>query len=142
MNISKRAKLMVAAAGIVAAAGTTGAAFTATGLADSAPAAQFIGGTVTQNVTGATLTDISYNYSDSPADTTISSVTLTFDPGADGEDASITLATASDPNPDPTTDSISCGTIGTPTDNEATCTVPDGQAGVTGVNVTVAAPTS
>jgi hypothetical protein len=86
MNLSKRAKLSAGAlvlAGLVAAGG---AAFTDTGVTDQAGAAQFVGGTVTQSVTGATLANIAYGFADPSgggdgvsANTEVDQVTLTFD---------------------------------------------------------------
>jgi hypothetical protein len=64
----------VAVAGAVAAGST---AFTAAGFTNNA-GAQFVGGTVTQAVTGATLSTISYAFSNAPANTRVTSVTLTF----------------------------------------------------------------
>lgn len=77
MNISKRAKLMVAAAGIVAAAGTTGAAFTGAGLVNAAGTSAWVGGTVSQSYTGASLQSISYDWVDN-SQTEIEGVHLTF----------------------------------------------------------------
>jgi hypothetical protein len=78
----------VAVAGAVA-AGTT--ALTGTGLATSGNAAspQFIGGTVSQAVSGATLTDIQYTFLDSPAKTQVSTVVLTFAAGANGKTVAV-----------------------------------------------------
>jgi hypothetical protein len=68
----------IAAAGVVAAGAT---AFTATGLATSgtgAAANQFIGGQISQTVTGANLSGIAYSFLDAPTNTQFSSVLLTF----------------------------------------------------------------
>jgi hypothetical protein len=78
----------VAVAGLVAAGGS---AFTATGLLNSAGASQYIGGTVTQSVTGATLESIEYGFSDSPANTSVSSVTLGLSGDVDGKTPGISL---------------------------------------------------
>ena len=85
MNLSKRAKISAGAlvlAGMVAAGG---AAFTDTGVTDQAGASQFVGGTVTQSVTGATLSNIAYGFADGSgggdgvsANTEVNQVTLTF----------------------------------------------------------------
>lgn len=77
----------VAVAGVVAAGST---AFTATGLTNSAGASQFIGGTVTQTVTGATLTGVTYSFGD-VAKTKVRSVVLAFT-GADGKTATVVPA--------------------------------------------------
>jgi hypothetical protein len=72
------AKLLTAAAfvGLVA---TGGAAFTGSGLSTSGTAASdaFVGGTVSQSIKGATLTDISYSYVDA-SNTAIAGAALTF----------------------------------------------------------------
>ncbi|WP_203780379.1 hypothetical protein [Paractinoplanes rishiriensis] len=77
----------VAAAGVVA-AGTT--ALTGTGLATTAGASQFVGGTVSQSVTGATLESVTYAFSDGTK-TIVNSVTLAFSTGtATGKTVTIT----------------------------------------------------
>jgi hypothetical protein len=75
-------------AGLVAA---TGAAFTGTGLATSGSAgsAQFVGGTVSQAVTGATLTTIAYGYADSATKTAVNAITLTFANTEDGRSVAV-----------------------------------------------------
>ncbi|MGX6605854.1 hypothetical protein ACWKSP_27560 [Micromonosporaceae bacterium Da 78-11] len=129
----------VAVAGAVAAGST---AFTATGVTSTAPASQFVGGTVSQSVTGAALSNIAYTFSD-PTNTIISSVTLTFlSSSADGK--TVTLA--------PTGGSF----VGTATQwtcatgaNSTVCSVkdvstvdvtgaPNGRSGLTSLAVTVA----
>lgn len=77
----------VAVAGVVAAGST---AFTATGLTNGAGTTQFIGGTVTQTVTGATLTGVTYSFGD-VAKTKVRSVVLAFT-GADGKIATVVPA--------------------------------------------------
>jgi hypothetical protein len=75
MKISTKILGAVAVAGLVA---TGGSAFTAGGLTLAAEKqTAFIGGTVSQTVTGASLESIVYGYF-SVADAKISSVTLTF----------------------------------------------------------------
>jgi hypothetical protein len=64
----------VAVAGAVA-AGTT--AFTATGLATNAGASGFVGGTISQTVTGATLSSITYHTDTTPGDS-VDSITMVF----------------------------------------------------------------
>jgi hypothetical protein len=75
--------LAFAVAGLIAAGG--GAALTGTGVATSgsAASAQFVGGTVSQAVTGATLTAVTYGYTDA-TDTQVSTIALTFATTADG----------------------------------------------------------
>lgn len=60
MNITKRNKIIIAAIALAGAAAVTGSAFTAGGLADISNDS-FIGGTVDQTITGASLTDVDYN---------------------------------------------------------------------------------
>jgi hypothetical protein len=125
MRMTNKQKILgaVAVAGVVAAAGS---AFTATGLLNSAGASQYIGGTVSQSVSGATLSNIAYDFSDA-TNTAVSSVTLSLS-GAQAKHVSISLAG---------------GTAFTCTDVDAgssTCspTTPgDYATGVTGISVTV-----
>lgn len=79
----------IAVAGVLAAGSY---AFTATGLATNTDPAVFLGGTISQTVSGATLDSIAYGYADGPADTKVSLVTLTFtDNSADGHTVSVVL---------------------------------------------------
>ena len=91
MQITKRAKIMAAAvavAGAAGMAGVAGSAFTGSGLANSAPASVFVGGTVHQTINGASLSSINYDYFDT-TDTTINKVTLSFDSGTAGKTVGI-----------------------------------------------------
>jgi hypothetical protein len=90
MRTTNKKKLVVAAAvaGIVA---TCGSAFTATGLTSTAGAAQFVGGTVSQAVTGATLNTIDYGFTDA-TNTTINAVRLTFAADAVGKHVTIAMS--------------------------------------------------
>jgi hypothetical protein len=136
MDIQKRVKILVAAACVVGVIGVGGAAFTATGITDNAPSAAFIGGTVSQSITGATLSNIGYGFADT-ANTEMNSVTLTFADATDGATPTVALS--------PTDGSVtwSCEAVGATTPDVSTCTAsgtPAYQAGVTGIAVTV--PTS
>ena len=72
-----------AVAGLVAA---TGSAFTGSGLTNNAGSSQYVGGTISQTISGATLTSIDYSFGDAPANTAVNSVALTFaDSNADGK---------------------------------------------------------
>ena len=65
MNITKKTRLAIGVVGLSAAVGlAAGGAFTGTGIGkgSQAGAAQFIGGTVSQSVTGATLKSIVYGF--------------------------------------------------------------------------------
>ncbi len=126
MRKSSKIIVAVAFAGL-AAAGS--AAFTGSGLSSSAGATQFIGGTVNQGVSGATLTDVEYSFTDATK-TATNQVLLTFATDADGKTVAISL-------------SGSGATAFTCTDVEilnhtSTCS-PDGApaTGVTGANITV-----
>jgi hypothetical protein len=78
MNIQKRAKIAIAAVSLAGVVGLGGAAFTSTGVTNSAGASQFVGGTVSQSVTGATLSSVAYTFGDAPANTAVHSALLTF----------------------------------------------------------------
>lgn len=86
----------VAVAGLVA-AGTS--AFTASGVTNTAGPGQFVGGTVSQTISGATLAGVAYAFSDAPANNAIHAVTLTFaGNSADGQTPSIVFtATTAEP---------------------------------------------
>lgn len=60
MNLTKRNKIIIAAAALAGAAAVTGSAFTAGGLDDNTTD-NFIGGTVDQIITGAALADVDYD---------------------------------------------------------------------------------
>jgi hypothetical protein len=70
----------LAAAGVVA-AGSTALTGTGLGVTGAASSAQVVGGSITQNVSGAVLSDIQYAFADSPAKTQVNAVTLTFTAG-------------------------------------------------------------
>jgi hypothetical protein len=86
MNLNRRAKMFIGAVALVATAGIAGSAFTSTGVTNNAGSTQFVGGTVSQSVTGATLESVEYSFGDAPANTAVHSVALTFaDANADGK---------------------------------------------------------
>ncbi|WP_234754152.1 hypothetical protein [Arthrobacter ramosus] len=84
----KSAKILTAlsVAGLAVAAGS---AFTGTGVTNAAGETQFVGGTVSQSVTGATLTNIAYSYADAGPNTLVNSIALTFSGTADGRVVSV-----------------------------------------------------
>lgn len=84
---AKALAVAVAVAGVIA----SGAAFTATGVTSTAAASQFVGGTVSQTITGATLTDIAYGFTDA-TNTAVNAVTLTFAADAVGKHVAIALS--------------------------------------------------
>ncbi|MDT4987951.1 MAG: hypothetical protein QOI74_2045 [Micromonosporaceae bacterium] len=75
----RKSTQFIAAAGFAGLVAVGGAAFTGSGLSTSGTAASdsFVGGTVSQSIKGATLTDISYSYVDA-SNTAIESAALTF----------------------------------------------------------------
>ncbi|KRE76242.1 hypothetical protein [Arthrobacter sp. Soil762] len=75
---------IITALSVTGLAVAAGSAFTGTGLATTAGSTQFVGGTVSQSVTGATLTTIAYSYADSGPKTLVNSIALTFSGTADG----------------------------------------------------------
>ena len=79
MNITTRAKVLVGGIALVGAVALGGTAFTGTGVTTSgqAASAQFVGGAISQSVTGATLSGIVYAYANG-TNTAVHSVTLTF----------------------------------------------------------------
>ena len=130
-------KILVVAACVVGVIGVGGAAFTATGITDNAPSAAFIGGTVSQSITGAALSNIGYGFADT-ANTEMNSVTLTFADATNGATPTVAVS--------PADGSVtwSCEAVGAaPPPDVSTCTAsgtPAYQTGVTGIAVTV--PTS
>jgi hypothetical protein len=60
MNVITRNKIIIGACAIIGAAAVTGSAFTAGGLSDSSTD-DFIGGTITVNVSGAVIVDVDYD---------------------------------------------------------------------------------
>lgn len=96
MNISTRAKALVGVVALGGAAVAMGGAFTAGGISGTAhetPA--FIGGSVDQSITGATISSIVHDVDE--ANNKINSVTLTFgDATADGKVPVITFTGATE----------------------------------------------
>ena len=81
---------IVTALSVTGLALAAGSAFTGTGLANTAGPSQFVGGTVSQSVTGATLTNLKYGFTDG-TQTAVNKVTLTFAPGAQGKHVGLVL---------------------------------------------------
>jgi hypothetical protein len=86
MELTKRVKVLIGTAAFVGAASIalSGLAVTGTGVTNNAGSTQFVGGTVSQGVTGAALSSIAYTFGDAPANTAIHSALLTFGVDADG----------------------------------------------------------
>ncbi len=76
MNITKRTKILVIGAAVAVAGGLTTSAFTAGGLTNSVPEDNFIGGSEKITISGAVITNMSYDLQ--PITDLISSVTLWF----------------------------------------------------------------
>ncbi|MHA7276393.1 hypothetical protein ACX80O_07690 [Arthrobacter sp. Hz1] len=86
----KKSTKLIAALAVAALAFTGGSALTGTGLSNTAGSTQFVGGTVSQTVTGATLSSLVYGYTDSTK-TAVNSVTLTFADATGGKTPTIAL---------------------------------------------------
>jgi hypothetical protein len=116
----------VAVAGLVA-AGTS--AFTGTGVTNNAGATQFIGGTVSQSITGGTLSSVAYTFGDD-SNTAIHTATLTFaDANTDGKTPTIAFTASS-------TQSFTCTAISV--SHVSTCTADaTGQTGASAITITV-----
>jgi hypothetical protein len=128
----RKSNKILLAAGLAAAALAGGTAFTGTGLATTAPSTQFLGGTVSQTVSGATLAGVEYAFANAPANTEVSTITLTFSNTADGRTVALAPAGGSG-------GTFSCSDV---LNNASTCTfVPTtNEAGYTGlgsIDVTV-----
>jgi hypothetical protein len=123
----------IAVAGLVAAGGS---AFTGTGLATTgtAASAQFVGGTVSQAVTGATLSDIKYDYAADGTQTAVNKITLTF--SSDTADLRTVTAT---PTGGAGGATFGCEPIGTVTTHVSVCTPTTGTSytGLTSLSVAV-----
>ncbi|MDT7550389.1 MAG: hypothetical protein QOE84_2783 [Actinomycetota bacterium] len=129
MNTKHKLFGALAVAGVIAASGS---AFTGTGLGNTAPATQFVGGTVSQTVTGATLAGIAYSFADAPANTLVNSIALTFTTTADGRTVAVAPAGG-------TGGTFTCTAVSS---NASTCTfaaadTETGYLGLTGLAVTV-----
>lgn len=80
----KKSSKLVTALAVAGLAFASGSAFTGTGLDTTAGATQFVGGTVSQSVTGATLAGITYGFSDTESKTSVNNISLVFTGTADG----------------------------------------------------------
>jgi hypothetical protein len=123
----------VLVSGVVAAGAS---AFTAPGLADSAPASQFLGGTVSQTVTGANLVSVTYGFTDA-TNTVVDSITMVFN-GADGKTVSVAPTGNATPGGAFSSGAVNAGTHTYVAAWEPTIEGgPDGYATLTGIGVTV-----
>jgi hypothetical protein len=85
MRLTPTIKVVVGAIALAGALAAAGSAFTGTGVTNNAGSTQFVGGTVSQSVTGATLTSVTYAFGNAPANTAVHSVALVFaDANTDG----------------------------------------------------------
>jgi hypothetical protein len=89
MRITTKVIAGLAFAGLAA---TGSAALTGSGLTSTAGAAQFVGGTVSQTISGATLSNVAYGYADAPANTEVNTITLSFTDTAVGPTVAVTPA--------------------------------------------------
>lgn len=127
----RKISMIIAGLAVAGLAAAGGSAFTGTGVTSNAGATQYVGGTVSQSVTGATLTSVVYSFGDAPANTAVHSVALTFaDASTDGKTPTIAFtggnAVAF------TCDAIAVGT------HLSTCTTAGAdRVGVTSIAVTV-----
>ncbi|MFD5276334.1 hypothetical protein ACFWIX_02105 [Pseudarthrobacter sp. NPDC058362] len=133
----KSAKIVTAlsVAGLAVAAGS---AFTGTGLTNNAGESQFVGGTVSQAVSGATLTNVGYGFYDTDTQNEINSIALTFAAGAEGKAVTVTTTGGSG-------GTFTCEAIGAATANVSNCTftataTESGYTGLTSLAVSVANP--
>lgn len=129
-----RKSLIISGAAIVAAlAALGGSAFTGTGVDNQAGATQFVGGTVSQTVTGATLSSIDYTFTDT-TNTAVQSIALTFANTADGRTVAVT------PAGNASGGTFTCSNVST---NASSCTYTvgtdtlTGYKGLTSLDVTV-----
>lgn len=105
-----------------------GSAFTGSGLTNNAGATQFVGGTVSQTFTGATLSTVAYTYSDA-SNTAIHSALLTFAADADGKLVAIAFTGSA-------SGTFVCTAVEA-TGHTSTCTASVNAADVTAVDITV-----
>lgn len=128
----RKSAKVITALSVTGLAVVAGSAFTGAGLstAGQASSAQFVGGTVSQNVDGATLTSVVYGFTDGTK-TAVDEVTLTFTDAAGGRTPDVTLAGG-------TVADFTCTAIDADLFTSV-CTIPLGgsQSGVTGASVTV-----
>lgn len=122
------AGLAVAAASALGSSALTGSGLSTTG---QAAAPQFIGGQVTQSVSGATLTDVTYGFVPGGTNTAINSATLTFAADADGRTVTLALTGGN-------TTTFTCSTVAAVT-HKSTCTADNSGAetGATSAAITV-----
>jgi hypothetical protein len=82
----RKTPMIIAGFAVAGLAAVGGSAFTGTGVTSNAGSTQYVGGTVSQSVTGATLTSVAYGFGDAPINTAVHSVALTFaDAASDGK---------------------------------------------------------
>ncbi|RKO25306.1 hypothetical protein D7Z96_05675 [Pseudarthrobacter phenanthrenivorans] len=106
-----------------------GSAFTGTGVVNAAGSSQFVGGTVSQTVTGATLNSLVYGFTDG-TNTAVNKVTLTFAEGVAGKVPTVSLTGG-------TATTFSCGAIDVSGVSVCDAAVGTSQSGVSSASVTV-----
>lgn len=126
---------IITALSVTGLAVAAGSAFTGAGATSLAGTDQFIGGTVSQTVTGATLNSLVYGFEDGDTTKTkVNKVTLTFNDATGSRTPTLTLAGG-------TAVTFTCTPITlTDTQFKSICStaVNTSQTGVTGASVTVA----
>jgi len=89
-NLMRMSAKIITALSVTGLAVVAGSAFTGTGVTNAAGATQFIGGTVSQSVTGATLDSVVYGFTDGTK-TSVNQVTLTFADATGGKTPTLSL---------------------------------------------------
>jgi hypothetical protein len=120
---------IVTALSVTGLALVAGSAFTGAGLVNAAGSSQFVGGTVTQEVTGATLTNLEYGFTDATK-TAVNQVTLTFAEGVAGKTPVLSLTGGGAPA------TFGCTAIDA-LSNTSVCTTTGSQSDVSNASVTV-----
>lgn len=128
MRKSHKIVTAVAVAGIVFAGGS---AFTGTGLSTTAGETQFIGGQVSQQVTGATLATVDYDFTNTTQES-INKINLSFANTEDGKPVVVTTTGGAG-------GTFTCGNV---VANASVCTfapttTETGYTGLTGLSITV-----
>jgi hypothetical protein len=122
VNISTKILAAAAVAGLVAIGGS---AFTAAGLVSTA-SSSFVGGTVTHNVSGSTLTGVTYEFTAEPSQGQTNAILVTFAAGVNGKAVGVVLTGTYATTP--VTNNFRCTAVGTPAANVSRCTPFNGAA--------------
>jgi hypothetical protein len=83
---------IITATAFVGLAAAGGSALTGSGITNNAGASQFVGGSISQGITGATLSSIAYTFGDAPVNTAVHSFLVTFgDANVDAKTPTVAL---------------------------------------------------